>query len=362
MSIFKRFGKARTAGKYFNEANKYWKLAEQPFRAKDEFALANNLIDVIRNCQLAIAEDENHGDAYVLLADALLLGGVSDPIKADEERSWYLITRAAAVIHIWWTLPNRNYPITKNVNRGEKLFRTILDIVNAGELEAKKDPMKLINSYREQYADNTISLEGLEEISDVLLNRSYQRDTEYSQTQSDELSSRLTYTDEIENRLIELKKAASDCGLSIELAVNDVAEACKEANKIKADTLEEKTRKWWPAFFKAYGGICVGRWQRQCIYLIDDAAKKKLWLDQFEPVWVAGCNYNKATVIRNMRNTDKQIDPRKMAKVNIRDKIKLDEYLDGVAKDVNEILSSEIIKFKSLQRDILFKVIDNAPH
>ena len=51
-----------------------------------------------------------------------------------------------------------------------------------------------------------------------------------------------------------------------------------------------------------------------------------------------------------------------MAKVNIRDKIKLDEYLDGVAKDVNEILSSEIIEFKSLQRDILFKVIDNAPH
>ena len=180
MSIFKRFDKARTAGKYFNEANKYWKRAEQPFKAKDEFALANNLIELIRNCQLAIAEDENYGDAYVLLADALLLAGVSDPIKADKERSWYLVTRAAAVIYTWYTLPNRDYPITKNVRQGEKLFQTILDIVNAGELEVKKDPMKLINSYREQYADNTISPEGLEEISDVLLNRSYQRDTEYT--------------------------------------------------------------------------------------------------------------------------------------------------------------------------------------
>lgn len=182
MSIFKSFGKAPTAGKYFNEANKYWKRAEQPFKAKDEFALANNLIEVIRNCQLAIAEDGNYGDAYVLLADALLLAGVSDPVKADKERSWYLVTRAAAIIYTWYTLPNRNYPITKNVRQGEKLFQTILNIVNAGELEAEKDPMKLINSYCEQYADNTISPEGLEEISDVLLNRSYQRDTEYTRT------------------------------------------------------------------------------------------------------------------------------------------------------------------------------------
>jgi hypothetical protein len=171
MSIFKRFDKARTAGKYFNEANKYWKRAEQPFKAKDEFALVQNLIEVIRNCQLALAEDENYGDAYVLLANALLLAGISDPIKANKERSWYLVTRAAAVIYTWYTLPNRDYPITKNVRQGEKLFQTILSIINAGELEANKYPMKLINNYREQYADDTMSPEGLEEISDVLLNR-----------------------------------------------------------------------------------------------------------------------------------------------------------------------------------------------
>jgi len=180
MSIFKRFDKARTAGKYFNEANKYWKRAEQPLKAKDEFALVDSLIEVIRNCQLAIAEDENYGDAYVLLADALLLAGISDPIKADKERSWYLVTRAAAVIYTWYTLPHRDYPITKNVRQGEKLFGTILDIVNAGELEAKKDPMKLINSYREQYAKDIISQKGLEEISAVLLDRAYLKGAEYT--------------------------------------------------------------------------------------------------------------------------------------------------------------------------------------
>jgi hypothetical protein len=182
MSIFKRFDKARTAGKYFNEANKYWKRAKQPFIAEDEFTLARKLVEVIRNCQLAIAEDENHGDAYVLLADALLLAGVSEPIKANKERSWYLVTRAAAVIDTWYTLPNRGYPVTKNLIQGEKLFRTILDIVNAGELEAQKDPMKLINSYREQYAKDTISQKGLEEISDVLLNRFHLKDAESTRT------------------------------------------------------------------------------------------------------------------------------------------------------------------------------------
>lgn len=182
MGFFERFGKTRTAGRYFNEANKYWKIAERPFKAKDEFALVQNLVEVIRNCQLALGEDDNYGDAYVLLADALLLAGVSDPIKADKERSWYLVTRAAAVIDTWYTLPNRDYPITKNVRQGEKLFRTILGIVNAGELEADKYPMKLINSYREQYANNAISPEGLEEISDVLLNRPYLKETEYART------------------------------------------------------------------------------------------------------------------------------------------------------------------------------------
>ena len=180
MGVLKNFGKTHAASRYFKEANKYWKNAERLFKTKDEFALVQNIIEVIRNCQLALAEDDNYGDAYVLLANALLLAGVSDPIKANEERSWYLVTRAAAVIYTWYTLPHRDYPITKNVRQGERLFRTILDIVNAGELEAKKDPMKLINNYREQYAKDAISQKGLEEISDVLLNRSCLKDAEYT--------------------------------------------------------------------------------------------------------------------------------------------------------------------------------------
>jgi len=49
-------------------------------------------------------------------------------------------------------------------------------------LEAEKEPMKLINNYREQYANDIISPEGLEEISNVLLNRSHIKDKEYTPT------------------------------------------------------------------------------------------------------------------------------------------------------------------------------------
>lgn len=184
MGAFKRFGTTRAAGRYFKEANKYWKSAERPFKTKDESSLVHDLIRVIENCQLALAEDKDYGDAYVLLADALLLAGIADSIKIDTERSWYLITRAAAVIHTWWTLPNRDYPITKNVRQGEKLFQTILDIVNAGELTVEGDPLTRMNMYREQYAADAISPEGLQEISDVLLNRAKSEDTVYRRTKS----------------------------------------------------------------------------------------------------------------------------------------------------------------------------------
>ena len=171
MSLIDRFRKTHTAGKYFKEANKYWKLAEVPFKAKDEFALANNLIEVIKNCHLALSEDGNNGDAYVLLANALLLAGISEPVMKDTERSWYLVTRSAAVIGTWYALPHRGYPITKNVKQAENLLQTILDIVNAGEVDADKYPMKLINDYRDKYAKAAISSEGFNEIFDVLFNR-----------------------------------------------------------------------------------------------------------------------------------------------------------------------------------------------
>ena len=165
----KRFNQARSATKLFNEANKHWVQAGQSLQAKDEPKLAKDLIEVIKLCQLSIEADEQYGDSYILLADALLLAGTSDPRK-NRERSWFLITRAAAVIRAWYSLPHRGYPITKNMARGEQLYQTILEIVNVGEIQSKDDTMRLIDTYRDTLAAKTISCAGLNEISNVILN------------------------------------------------------------------------------------------------------------------------------------------------------------------------------------------------
>ncbi len=260
MGFFERFGKTRTAGRYFNEANKFWKSAERPFKAKDESAFVDNLVEVIRNCQLALVEDGNYGDAYVLLADALLLAGVSDPIKADKERSWYLVTRAAAVIDTWYTLPHRDYPITKNVKQGEKLFQTILGIVNAGELEADKYPMKLINSYREQYASAAISPEGLEEISDVLLNRDYLKGTEYTRTPN-----------QIRNNYQWLEETLPPTYWDF------LKKVIHRTSSVSSPSLLNERAAMWDRIQKATDDLFIPMFVQEILYRIQDAYKQKNW-------------------------------------------------------------------------------------
>lgn len=185
MDLFgKRFSQVRSASKLFNEATKYWAKAGKSLQAKDERKLIRDLIEVIRFCQLSIEADEQYGDSYVLLADALLLAGTFDSRSADRRRSWFLVTRAAAVIHAWYSLPHRGYPITKNVARGEQLFKTILEIVNAGEIQSKDATMKLIDTYRDTLAAQIISPAGLNEISDVLLNVSIPTEPDSTEFQS----------------------------------------------------------------------------------------------------------------------------------------------------------------------------------
>lgn len=179
----KRFDRVRSAAKLFNEANKYWVKAGKSFQAKDEPKLVKDLVEVIKLCQLSIEADKQYGDSYVLLADALLLAGTFDPRKG-RERSWFLVTRAAAVIHAWYSLPHRGYPITKNVARGEQLFKTILEIINAGEIQSKDDTMKLIDTYRDTLVAQTISCVGLNEISNIMLNISRPTEPDYIEFQS----------------------------------------------------------------------------------------------------------------------------------------------------------------------------------
>ncbi len=165
--------------------------------------------------------------------------------------------------------------------------------------------------------------------------------------------------DEILERVYELKKAALACGLDPDQAVDVVAEACSEAEEVAPDSEERKAVKWWPAFLKYYSVKCFVRWQSKCGDSGDCGAMERLWLEQFEPMWLAGCNYVKDLAVQNVKSSYTQFlsrhsDPGKFSSEDIQ---KMKQYCEAVADDLKKVLSSEIAKFTVIQRETLSKVI-----
>ncbi len=165
---------------------------------------------------------------------------------------------------------------------------------------------------------------------------------------------------DIAEMVFELKKAAIACGLEPDYAVDDVAEACGIAEKLVPDSEENKAEKWWPAFLKDYSVKCVGRWQAKCGNLRNDEAMERLWLEYFEPMWLAGCNYVKGFAIQNVRDRYDKIASKDAGRFDSQDLQKLKQYCNSVADDLDKVISSEITKFTFLQRETLIKVIKQA--
>ena len=59
----------------FNQANQHWQMMKQALLSGHEWQAQLELLEVVRLCQEAIqASPQKEGDAYVLLANALLRG------------------------------------------------------------------------------------------------------------------------------------------------------------------------------------------------------------------------------------------------------------------------------------------------
>jgi len=96
------FGEAR--GDPFNQAVEHYQklryLGQQPRRLQEE------LLQVIRLTQVALAKDRHNGDAMVLLAHALLLAS-QQAVLLSEHGYEYFLTRSAAVVDHWSSTPAR---------------------------------------------------------------------------------------------------------------------------------------------------------------------------------------------------------------------------------------------------------------
>ncbi|MFC1955000.1 hypothetical protein ACFLWZ_00410 [Chloroflexota bacterium] len=163
--FWKKFGQVHSASKLFAQANEYWREAKQYVLEGKQKSADESLVEIIRFCQLAIESDERMGDAYILLANALM--NLANQIsERDSSQYDFLQSRAAAVIHFWHNLPYRNYPISKNAEIGERLWSKV-----AQELTYDKslsEPTTLLDSYRDSLAAETILPTSFEKIKEIL--------------------------------------------------------------------------------------------------------------------------------------------------------------------------------------------------
>ena len=168
--FWKKFGQAQSANKLFNQASDHWRRRQQFLLQKDEAGAEQACLEVIRLCQLSIQSDEKMGDAYVLLSNALSVAASHTSGPSDPERYEFLQSRAAAVIHFWYSLPHRDYPITKNTAHGERLWRILVDEVRRDKsLPSDNATIAVMESYRDNLAAETILPDSFDKIKAIIV-------------------------------------------------------------------------------------------------------------------------------------------------------------------------------------------------
>ncbi len=165
--MWKRFGQARSAGKLFNEAAEHWRRRQNFLLQGDDESAQKACADVVRLCQISIQSDQKEGDAYVLLANALLSAASEFSKYTNPDQHKFLWLNGAAVIQLWHSLPHRGYPITKNQAIGDGLWRITVDELKEEEGLTESEAINLMNSYKNRlatYAISPSSFEGIREI------------------------------------------------------------------------------------------------------------------------------------------------------------------------------------------------------
>lgn len=167
--FWKKFKQAQSANELFNQASEQWRRRQRFMGEGDEERERAACVEVMRLCQLSIQADERMGDAYVLLANALTVAASHGSGRLDKERYEFLQSRAAAIIHFWYTLPHREYPITKNTAIGERLWRIMVDDISQDKSLSKDAVIELIESYRDSLSGEAISPGSFEKIRGMIL-------------------------------------------------------------------------------------------------------------------------------------------------------------------------------------------------
>jgi hypothetical protein len=167
--FWKKIGQVHSASKLFTQANEYWQRRKSLLLQQDDNGAKQSCAEVIRLCQLALQSDKQMGNAYILLANALLSEASELSKSTYPEKYEFLFMRGVAVIQQWYSLPHRGYPITKNPEIGEWLWKTTLDQLMQDKRFPENEAIKRMNLYRDNHALNTMSPTSYPEIQKIVL-------------------------------------------------------------------------------------------------------------------------------------------------------------------------------------------------
>jgi hypothetical protein len=268
-----------SAHKLFNQANERWHQRQRFLLDGDEEQATNACAEVIRLCQLSIEADQRMGDAYIMLANALSVAASRVPRKVDAEPYEFLLSRAAAVIHCWYLLPHRGYPTTNNTAIGEQLWRDIFDEVKDYYALTEDAAQVLMGSYRDSLAAEVISHAGFQEIQGVIMQQLFEK----AKTQ--------------------VCKIAVACRINASEMLSEIAKSMQAASNVAKTrrSRDETWLLWWHTFFREWSSKCFFRWFARCGDSKDYQAMQNLWLQSFEPLWVAGCDVARIERLNGLR-------------------------------------------------------------
>jgi len=120
---------------------------------------------------------------------------------------------------------------------------------------------------------------------------------------------------EFHKEVNELHRVATVCGVNPNDALDDIADSFEKPNKLATSPRFSQDRltedwaphmeawiKWWGMFLEEYSLKCVKRWMAKCGDLRDTKTMEKLWLESFEPLWVAGCDIAKRGRVKDLKD------------------------------------------------------------
>ncbi len=166
--MFRKRSKTKPAAELFDQAREQWQWRKHFIATGNDKGDRNACTKIIRLCQLAIENDSQIGDIYVLLANTLLSVAAHFSKSTDQEQYEFLWFRGAAVIHLWHSLSRGGYLVTKNPDSGEKLWRTTIDQLAENKGISESRAVALLNSCRDSLANRAITPTSFHELQDMI--------------------------------------------------------------------------------------------------------------------------------------------------------------------------------------------------